>query len=76
VCQQFFALCRDIDLLVTEIVAIDGSKFKAVNAKARNYTREKLRRRLGEIDEAIARHWPNSLGSKQRPSRSKRLNTG
>lgn len=56
VCQQFVALCRDIDLLDAEIVAIDGSKFKAVNAKARNYTREKLRRRLGEIDEAIARY--------------------
>ena len=56
VCQQFVALCRDIDLLDAEIVAIDGSKFKAVNAKARNYTREKLRRRLGEIDEAITRY--------------------
>jgi transposase len=56
VCQQFVALCRDLDLLDAEIVAIDGSKFKAVNAKARNYTREKLRRRLGEIDEAITRY--------------------
>jgi transposase len=56
VCQQFVALCRDIDLLDAAIVAIDGSKFKAVNAKARNYTREKLRRRLGEIDEAITRY--------------------
>ena len=56
VCQQFVALCRDIDLLDAGIVAIDGSKFKAVNAKARNYTREKLRRRLSEIDEAIARY--------------------
>ena len=48
--QQFVALCRDIDLLDADIVAIDGSRFKAVNAKARNYTREKLRRRLGEIE--------------------------
>ena len=55
-CQQFVALCRDIDLLDAEIVAIDGSKFKAVNAKERNYTREKLRRRLGEIEESIARY--------------------
>src|SRR6187397_515758 len=55
VCQQFVALCRNIDLLDADIVAIDGSKFKAVNAKARNYTREKLRRRLCEIDEAITR---------------------
>ena len=56
VCRQFVALCRDIDLLDASVVAIDGSKFKAVNAKARSYTREKLKRRLGEIDEAINRY--------------------
>ena len=56
VCKQFVALCRDIDLLDASVVAIDGSKFKAVNAKAKSFTREKLRRRLGEIDEAIARY--------------------
>ena len=55
VCRQFVALCRDIDLLDATLVAIDGSKFKAVNAKAKSYTREKLRRRLGEIDAAIDR---------------------
>ena len=38
------------------IVAIDGSKFKAVNAKARSFTREKLKRRLGQIDEAVVRY--------------------
>ena len=56
VCQQFIAFCRDIDLLDASIVAIDGSKFKAVNAKAKSFTREKLRRRLGEVDAAIARY--------------------
>ena len=56
VCQHFVALCRDIDLLDASIVAIDGSKFKAVNAKARSFTREKIERRLGEIDAAIARY--------------------
>lgn len=56
VCRQFVALCRDIDLLDASLVAIDGSKFKAVNAKAKSYTREKLRRRLGEIDAAIDRY--------------------
>ena len=56
VSRQFVALCRDIDLLDASLVAIDGSKFKAVNAKARSYTREKLRRRLGEIDAAIDRY--------------------
>lgn len=56
VCQKFVALCRDIDLLDSDSVAIDGSKFKAVNAKAKSFTREKLKRRLGEIDTAIARY--------------------
>ncbi len=56
VCRQFVALCRDINLLNNDSVAIDGSKFKAMNAKAKNYTREKLRKRLKEIDEHIRRY--------------------
>lgn len=53
VCRHFVALCRDINLLNNDSVAIDGSKFKAVNAKAKNFTREKLRKRFKEIDERI-----------------------
>ena len=53
VCQQFVALCRDIKLLDSDIVAIDGSRFKAVNSKANSYTRGKLKQKLGEIDKAI-----------------------
>ena len=56
VCRQFIALCRGINLLTTDIVAIDGSKFKAVNSKAKNFTREKLRKRFKEIDERIQRY--------------------
>lgn len=56
VCSQFVALCRDIRLLDSSVVAIDGSRFKAVNAKAKNFTREKLRRKLAEIDAAIGRY--------------------
>ena len=56
VCRQFITFCRDIDLLDASIVAIDGSKFKAVNAKAKSFTREKLRRRMAEIDAAIDRY--------------------
>lgn len=56
VCQQFVALCRDIKLLDSDIVAIDGSRFKAVNSKAKSYTRGKLKQKLGEIDEAIERY--------------------
>ena len=54
--QQFVALCRDIKLLDSDIIAIDGSRFKAVNSKAKSFTREKLRRKLGEIDKAIDRY--------------------
>jgi hypothetical protein len=56
VCAQFITFCCRIDLLDASIVAIDGSKFKAVNAKAKSFTREKLQRRLGEIDAAVERY--------------------
>jgi transposase len=56
VCQQFVALWRDINLLDGNLVAIDGSRFKAVNSKAKNYTRGKLRQKLGEIDKTIERY--------------------
>jgi transposase len=56
VCQQFVALCRNIKLLDSDVVAIDGSRFKAVNSKAKSYTRGKLKQKLGEIDEAIERY--------------------
>ena len=56
VCQHFVALCRNMDLLDSDVVAIDGSRFKALNAKAKNYTRGKLRQKLGEIDKAIERY--------------------
>src|SRR6201997_2480919 len=46
VCAQFVALCRAIGLLATASVAIDGSKFKAVNNRDRNFTRAKMERRL------------------------------
>ncbi|MEP1933967.1 MAG: hypothetical protein ABJI96_00445 [Paracoccaceae bacterium] len=45
-----------MDLLDSDVVAIDGSRFKALNAKAKNYTRGKLRQKLGEIDKAIERY--------------------
>jgi transposase len=55
-CQQFVVLCRNMGLLDGDVVAIDGSRFKALNAKAKNYTRGKLRQKLDEIDNAIDRY--------------------
>src|SRR5262244_1210418 len=51
VCARFIALCREIGLLTTASVAIDGSKFKAVNNRDKNFTRAKMDRRLAQIEE-------------------------
>src|ERR1700691_314837 len=56
VCRAFVALCRELDLLSVPSVAIDGSKFKAVNARDKNFTEAKMKRRLERIDESIARY--------------------
>jgi transposase len=56
VCAQFVALCRKIGLLTKASVAIDGSKFKAVNNRDKNFTRAKMERRLTQIDESVARY--------------------
>jgi transposase len=56
VCRTFVALCRKLDLLTVASVAIDGSKFKAVNARDKNFTEGKMKRRLEQIDESIARY--------------------
>ena len=46
VCRQFVVLCRQLDLFTQAIVAIDGSKFKAVNNRDRNFTSAKVQRRM------------------------------
>ena len=56
VCREFVGLCRKLDLLSAASVAIDGSKFKAVNARDKNFTEAKMKRRLERIDESIARY--------------------
>src|ERR1700736_6360079 len=56
VCRTFVALCRELDLLSVASVAIDGSKFKAVNARDKNFTKAKMKRRLERIEESIERY--------------------
>src|ERR1700716_1538480 len=56
VCAQFVALCREIGLLTKASVAIDGSKFKAVNNRDKNFTNAKMERRLAQIEESVARY--------------------
>jgi transposase len=56
VCAQFVAVCRRLDLLAEASVAIDGSKFKAVNARDRNFTAAKMARRLAQIADSVERY--------------------
>src|SRR5215467_3034050 len=56
VCAQFVALCREIGLLTKASVAIDGSKFKAVNNRDKNFTHAKMERRMAQIEESVARY--------------------
>lgn len=56
VCRRFVVLCRDLKLFSQAVVAIDGSKFKAVNSRERNYTEGKLDRRQRDIEQSIERY--------------------
>ena len=56
VCAQFIVLCRQLNLFAEACVAIDGSKFKAVNSRDRNVTRGKMKRRLKEVEKNVERY--------------------
>jgi transposase len=56
VCARFIMLCRTLGLFADVSVAIDGSKFKAVNNRDKNFTRAKMERRMAQIEESVARY--------------------
>jgi len=56
VCSQFVMLCRKLNLLTEAAVAIDGSKFKAVNNRDKNFTTNKIKRRREQIEASIERY--------------------
>ena len=56
VCREFIVLCRRLDLFSEAIVAIDGSKFKAVNNRDKNFTDNKLKKRMAQLEESISRY--------------------
>lgn len=56
VCARFVEVCRKMGLLATANVAIDGSKFKAVNNRDKNFTRGKVERRRTQLEESVARY--------------------
>jgi transposase len=52
--SRFVVLCRDLGLFTQALAAVDGSKFKAVNTRDKNFTPTKLRKRIEQVEEAIA----------------------
>jgi hypothetical protein len=56
VCTQFIVLCRKLNLFSQSLIAIDGSKFKAVNNRDKNFTPHKLQARMQQLQERIERY--------------------
>jgi len=53
VCREFVVLCRRLNLFAQALVVIDGSKFKAVNNRDKNFTRAKMKRRLAQVEASL-----------------------
>lgn len=69
VCARFVELCPRMGLLVTASVAIDGSKFKAVNNRDKNFTKAKVQRRRAQLEESVARYLSQlDTADRQEPS--------
>jgi transposase len=69
VCARFVELCREMGLLANASVAIDGSKFKAVNNRDKNFTRAKVERRRAQLEESVARYLSQlDTADRQEPS--------
>src|SRR5579871_2747829 len=56
VCRRFVVICRDLKLFTQAVVAIDGSKFKAVNSRDNNFTPNKIAKRQEQIEQSIQRY--------------------
>ena len=57
VCREFVMICRKINLFSESMIAIDGSKFKAVNNRDKNFTRAKIKRCIEAIDKSLNRYF-------------------
>jgi transposase len=76
VCARFVALCRMMGLLTQASVAIDGSKFKAVNNRDKNFTRAKMERRMAQIEESVTRYLQQlDTADRQEPSEALQAKT-
>jgi transposase len=76
VCARFVELCRELGLLAKASVAIDGSKFKAVNNRDKNFTRAKVERRRTQLEESVARYLSQlDTADRQEPSEALAVKT-
>src|ERR1700758_3111029 len=55
-CRRFVELCRKVGLFAHAVAAIDGSRFKAVNTRDKNFTRASIKRRMEQVEASIARY--------------------
>ena len=76
VCARFVELCRSVGLFADASVVIDGSKFKAVNNRDRNFTKNKMARRMAQIEESVARYLQQlDSADRQEPSLARETKT-
>ncbi|WKW51494.1 IS1182 family transposase [Rhodomicrobium lacus] len=68
VCREFIVVCGRAGLLTATTVAIDGSKFKAVNSRDRNFTQTKVAKRLEQIEASIERYLSELETADRQPS--------
>jgi len=74
VCTQFVELSRKMGLLAKASVAIDGSKFKAVNNRDKNFTKAKVERRRTQLEQSVARYLAQlDTADRQEPSETIKL---
>jgi len=76
VCSQFVALCCQLGLFAASGVAVDGSQFKAVNKRDRNFTAAKMQRRMEQIDKSVARYLDQlDSADREEPSQARTTKT-
>jgi transposase len=76
VCREFVMLCRKLNLFSDAFVAIDGSKFRAVNNRNRNFSKAKIKKRIEQIDDSIARYLGEIASADRREGEATRTKTG
>jgi len=75
VCRGFTTFCRDLDLFSRDLVAIDGSKFKAVNSRQRNFTDRKLQQAVKDIDQKIEAYLTRLDANDEQEPKERKLST-